>query len=516
MDGCFLLHLVILIIKLIQAMTKSLRKSVLIALIIAGFASFQNVSAQAKVQQAPNTYSLEDCIRIALETNPQVKISELQVKTNENVYQQSRWQRWPSLNFSAGQGFSSGRNIDPFTNTYVQQSVNSSNYQLGASMVLFNGFQLQNSVKRNDTNLKASQKDLDAARNDLMLNVALTYLQVITNEELIEVAQRQLDASGFQVERTGKLVAAGTLAESNLLDLKAQQANDELSLVNAQNNLETAKLNLKQLMNMPGSEQINVVKIPVKDPSLQPYDATIQEIYDVALGNLPQMKAAELRVEAARRSIEIAKGAGMPSLSLGGGMGTAFSSAAPNQRFIADGTGSTTVEVPSATNFVTYQGISIPVMQRVTTPNGRLQDFGYFNQLDGNRNSSVSLSLRIPIFNQFQVKYNVSNAKIQEMNAKYQSQQVQLSIRQNVEQAYIDMNNSAKRYSATANQVQALSETFRVAQVRFDVGAINSVEYNIAKANLDRANSNLIQTKYDYVFRTKILDFYMSRPLSDF
>jgi outer membrane protein len=333
---------------------------------------------------------------------------------------------------------------------------------------------------------------------------------------LIEAAQRQVEASGLQVERTEKLVQAGTLAEGNLLDLKAQQANDELSLVNAQNNLETAKLNLKQLMNMPGSEQINVVKIPVKDPSLQPYDASIQEVYDVALGNLPQMKAAELRVEVASRNIEIAKGAGMPSLSLSGGMGTAFSSAAPNQRFIADGTGSTTEVIASATNFITYQGITLPIMQRVTTPNGRLQDFGYFNQLDGNRNSSINLSLRIPIFNQFQVKYNVSNAKIQEMNAKYQSQQVQLSIRQNVEQAYIDMNNSAKRYSATANQVQALTEAFRVAQVRFDVGAINSVEYNIAKANLDRANSSLIQTKYDYVFRTKILDFYMNRPLSDF
>jgi outer membrane protein len=498
------------------SMTKSLRKSVLIALIIAGFTSFQSVSAQTKVQQAPNTYSLEDCIRIALETNPEVKITELQVSSNENILNQSRWQRWPSLSFSAGQGFSSGRNIDPFTNTYVQQSVNSTNYQLGASLALFNGMQLHNSIKRNATNLKASQKDLDASRNDLMLNVALSYLQAITNQELIEVAQRQVDASVLQVERTGKLVDAGTLAESNLLDLKSQLANDELSLVNAQNNLETAKLNLKQLMNMPGSETIFLVKIPVGDPALQPYDATIQEIYDVALGNLPQMKAAQLRVEAARQNIDIAKGVALPSLSLNAGMGTNYSSVAPRQRFVADGTGSTVTEVLSTTNFVSFQGITVPITQRITTPNGRLQDFGYFNQLDGNRNSAISLSLRIPIFSQFQVRYNVANAKLQQKNAEYQSQQVQLSIRKNVEQAYIDMNNSAKRYSATANQVQALAESFRVAQVRFDVGAINSVEYNIAKANLDRANANLIQTRYDYVFRTKILDFYMNRPLSDF
>jgi outer membrane protein len=497
-------------------MFRSLLKSATWVVVLATIAPFQTAFAQSKVQQPADTYSLEDCIRIALETNPQVKMSEIQVETNGNYAQQSRWQRWPSLAFSAGQGFSSGRNIDPYTNVYVQQNVNSNNYQLGASVMLFNGFQLKNSVIRNDINYKASQKDLEAARNDIMLNVALAYLQIISNEEMIEVARRQVDASVLQVERTAKLVEAGTLAESNLLDLKAQLANDELTLVNNQNNLETSKLTLKQLMNMPGSNPINVVKIPITDPTLQAYDATIQEIFDVAVGNLPQMKAANLRIESAQRSVEIARGAGMPSLSLGGGVSTAFSSAAPKQRFISDGTGSTTVDVPSTTNYVKYGDFTLPVIQRITSPNGSMQDFGYLNQLDGNRNSYINLSLRIPIFSNFQVKYNVANAKLQQKNVEYQAQQVHLSIRKNVEQAYIDMTNSAKRYSATANQVRALTEAFRVAQVRFDVGAINSTEYNIAKANLDRANGNLVQAKYDYVFRTKILDFYMNKPLSDF
>jgi outer membrane protein len=219
------------------------------------------------VTQPANTYSLEDCIKIALETNPQLKQSELTVQTNGNIYAQSKWQRWPSISFSAGQGFSSGRNIDPFTNQFVQQNINSNNYQLGGQVTLFNGFQIKNTIKFNEANYNASAKDLDATRNDIMLNVALSYLQVITNQELIEVARRQVEASNLQVSRTAKLVEAGTLAESNLLDLKAQLANDELTLVNAENNLETAKLNLKQYMNMPGSEQINVVKIPeVADP----------------------------------------------------------------------------------------------------------------------------------------------------------------------------------------------------------------------------------------------------------
>jgi outer membrane protein len=497
-------------------MLKSLQKSALSLLLICAIVPVEATFAQKDVNQPANTYSLEDCIRIALETNPQIKQSELTVQSNNNIYQQSKWQRWPSISFSAGQGFSFGRNIDPFTNQFVQQNISSNNYQLGGQITLFNGFQIKNNIKFNDANYQASAKDLDAARNDIMLNVALSYLQVITNQELIEVAQLQVNASQLQVDRTAKLVAAGTLAESNLLDLKAQLANDELTLVNAQNNLETAKLNLKQYMNISGSEDINVVKIEVKDPTLQAYDATIQEIYETALNNLPQMRAANMRIEAAKTNVELARGAGMPSLTLSGGVYTTFSSAAPKERFVSDGSGESITEVVSPTDYILYNDEQLPIVQKVRTPNGSLRTFGYLDQLNFNRNSALNLNLTIPIFSNFRVKYNIANAKIQQKTYEYQAQQVQLTIRKNVEQAYIDMTNAAKRYSATANQVQALAETFRVSQVRFDVGAINSVEFNIAKANLDRANGNLVQTKYDYVFRTKILDFYMNRPLSDF
>lgn len=497
-------------------MFHSLRYSALVLALFCGMTVPGAVQAQQNVSQPANTYSLEDCIRIALETNPQVKQSEITVQTNGNTYEQSKWQRWPSISFSASQGFRSGRNIDPFTNQFVQQNVSSNNYQLGGQVTLFSGFQISNNIKFNNANYQASAKDLEATRNDIMLNVALSYLQVVTNEELIMVAQRQVDASLLQVERTAKLVEAGTLAESNLLDLKSQLANDELTLVNAQNNLETAKLNLKQFMNMPGSEVINVVKIPVKDPTMQAYDASIQEIFETALNNLPQMKAANMRIEASKINVDLAKGAGMPTLTLNGGIYTAYSSAAPKKRFVGDGSGNTVTDIPSATDYVLIDNKPIPIIQRVTAPNGSVQNFRYFNQLDFNRNSAINLNLSIPIFNNFRTKYNVANAKLQQKTYEYQAQQVQLTIRKNVEQAYIDMTNAAKRYSATVNQVRALTETFRVSQVRFDVGAINSVEYNIAKANLDRANGNLVQTKYDYVFRTKILDFYMNRPLSDF
>lgn len=457
---------------------------------------------------------LEECISIALSKNPQARQAELQVQTSANNLEQSKWQRWPSLSFNASQGFNFGRTIDPFTNQFVQQRVNSNSYQLGSSVVLFSGFQIENTIKQNNITLKATQKDLESTRNDIMLNVALSYLQVLNNQELIEVARLQLEATKFQLDRTKKLVDAGSLAQANLYDLNAQLANDELAVVNAENNLELARLSLKQYMNLPSSEVVNVKSIPLADPSLKVYDATIQEIYESALDNLPQMQAATLRTQAAAKGVEVAKGLRLPTLSLSGGVNTAFSSAAPSERYVSNGTGSTTIDVPSTTRFIELNGVRTPLIESTTIANGSIQHFGYFDQLNFNRNSAVSLNLRVPIFTNFQNKYRIAGARIQQMNTEYQSETVRLQIRQNVEQAYINMTNAAKRYSATANQVNALQEAFRVAESRFTAGALNSAEFNIAKANLDRARANLVQTKYDYVFRTKILDFYRARPLT--
>lgn len=485
----------------------------LLGLLLGATYSSAQVTVQSNTQA--KKMDLEECIGIALRNNPQLKQSDLQVQADGNNLEQSRWQRWPSLAFNASQGLSFGRNIDPFTNQFVQQTVNFNNFQLGGGMTLFAGYQLQNTIKQNSLNLQASQKDLDVARNNLMLNIAAAYLQVLNNQELIEVSRQQLEATRLQLGRTQQLVAAGTLPEANLYDLRAQEANDELNLVNAQNNVQLALVNLKQLMNLPAGEAIEVAAIQAQDPSLRQYDASVDEVFTAALGTLPELKGAELRIAAAQKGVEVAKAAGMPTLSLNGGVNTAFSSAAPKQRFVADGTGSQTLDVPSATKFIQVQDFRIPLIETLTIPNGSFQDFRYFNQLNFNRNASLNLSLRVPIFTQYQAKYRMANARIQQKNVEYQLDVVKQQIRQNVEQAYVNMDNAAKRYAATLNQVRALEEAFRVAESRFAVGGINSIEYNISKANLDRSKASLIQAKYDYIFRTKILDFYRSKPLID-
>ncbi len=470
------------------------------------------VSTYAQAQQK---YSLQQCIQIALENNLQLRQLMLQVQSNQNIFEQSKWQRYPSLNFSGSQGLQSGRNIDPFTNQFVEQTVNFSNFSLNTGVNLFNGYQQKNTIKQNQINLQATQKDVEANRNALIMNVASSFIAVLNNQEQLEFARRQSETTRLQLERTQKLVNAGSLPQVNLYDIRSQLANDELSIVNAQSNIELSKLTLKQFLNLPASEVFDIEAINVPAPSATtPYDATLEQVYNAAIKYLPDLDAANLRIESAKTGVEIARGAKLPSVTLGGGLSSSFSSAAPKQRFVGDGGASKVVDVPSATRYVSYGGFSVPVIEKVTVPSGAIQDFGYLDQLNFNRNASLSLSVRMPIFNGYQVKYRIANAMIQQKNVEYQYQIIQNQIRQTVEQAYYNMINAAKRYDATSRQIESLELSFKAAEARFNAGAINATDYNIAKNNLDRSRANLIQAKYEFIFRSKILDFYQSKPLT--
>jgi outer membrane protein len=465
--------------------------------------------------QGQQKYSLQQCITIALENNLQLRQLMLQVQTGQNTVDLSKWQRYPTLNFNGNQGLQSGRNIDPFTNQFVEQTVNFSSFQLNTGVNLFSGYQQKNTIKQNELNLQATMKDVEANRNALIMNVTSSFILVLNNQEQLEFARRQAETTRFQLDRTEKLVRAGSLPQINLYDINSQLANDELSIVNAQNSIETAKLTLKQYMNLPASENFEIETINLPTPSAStPYDATLEQVYNAAIKYLPDMEAANFRIESAKTAVEIAKGAKLPTLTLGGGLSSSFSSAAPKERFVGDGGQSKIVDVPSSTRYVTYGGFTVPIIEKVTIPSGSIQSFGYFDQLGFNRNASLSLSLRMPIFNGYQVRYRVANAQIQQKNVEYQAQVIRNQVRQTVEQAYYTMLNAAKRYEATAKQIESLELSFKAAEARLNAGAINAVEYNIAKNNLDRSRANLIQAKYEYIFRTKILDFYQSKPLT--
>lgn len=456
--------------------------------------------------QSGNSFTLRNCIEYALQNNITIRQSETAVENSDNLLNQSRAQRLPAVNgFMSGNG-NTGRNVDPFTNGIVTQTIGTNNMGVGLSVPVYQGNRLKNAVERDKLSLEASYADVQTQKNNIAMQVAVAYLNVLSAEDLIEVALKQLEVTRLQYDRTQKLVEGGALPETNLFDLDAQKANDELALVNAENSRESAFLALKRTMNAPLEMMFRVVKSEVPDPAMLSQEASAAAIYQTAVGFLPEIKAGRIRMSAADRNIAIARSLGHPTISFSTNWGTAYSSVAKRAGEIT----TSSRQIPISTEF---QGQTIPLIINWPENSYTLENIPYFNQLGNNQNLSFGVSLNVPIFNRFNVKYQTQGAQIQKKQVDLQNKATEIQIRQNIDQAYIDMLNARKKYSATLAQAQALSKAFVAAEKRYNAGAGNFVDYNLAKTNLDRANTNLVIAKYDYIFRTKVLDFYQNKPL---
>jgi outer membrane protein len=448
---------------------------------------------------------LQQCIDVALQNNIQIRQGRLTVENSGLALRQSRLNLLPTTFFQANQALNGGRSINPQSNEFVQRSISSGSYQLNASATLYNGLALRNTVKQNRLALEASQQELNATQNNISLTVAQNYLSVLTGKEQLAIAQRQAEVSQAQLDRTQRLVNAGSAPEANLFELRATLASNELDIVNAQNTLDLAKVALLQAMNVPINQDFDVEAIAVPDPSQAPYSEKVQQIFDVAATNLPEVKGADLRVKSASLGVQVAKGGLYPTLTLNGNLSSLYSSAASR---------------PSAVGSISQQqigfttnpdGTQVPIYANITNYN--YNGVGYFDQLSNNFNRSVSLFLRVPIFQGNLSRNRITTARIQQQNAELTALNTRLQLRQQIETAYTNMRAGANRFRATQVQVTSLERAFQAAESRLNAGAINATDYSIAKTNLDRARASLVQAKYDYVFRTKILDFYQNKPL---
>lgn len=453
--------------------------------------------------------SLPQCIDIALKNNITVRQGQLTVENSKLQLRQSKLNQLPSLNGYASQGFSAGYNINPSTNQFVNVGVRSNNFQLSGSVPIFQGYQLRNLIRQNQVILQATEKELAATENTVILNVIQQYLNVLTGAEQLNVAKRQAETSRLQVDRTQRLVNAGSAPEANLFEIKATLANDELAIVNAQNTVDLAKLALLQAMNLPGGQAFEIEYLRLPDPRIEGYPISAQQVYETALGTQPQIVAADLRTESAKVNIDVAKAGLYPRLTLSGNLATIYSTVGI-QRFVADGS-----VVTNSTNAnVTLNGTTVPVVISTTSPGGSYQTLGFSDQLQNNLNRGVTLGLNIPIFTNRQYRTNVSTAIIQQRNAQLTADNTRLQLRQQIETAYTNLLAASNRYRATEASVASLEKAFAAAESRFNAGAINAVDYSLAKLRLDNSRAQLVQAKYDYVFRTKILDFYQNKPLS--
>lgn len=448
-------------------------------------------------------FTLQQCIETAISNNLTVKQSDLLNQSAEVNLKQAKANRWPLLSADINHGINEGRSIDPFTNRYLNQQINFANYGLNTSIVLFNGNNITNNIRRNEFNVDATKMDLQQSKDVVTLNVILAYLTLLSNEDQLKQNRNQAELTSRQVDRLETLNKDGAIIPSQLYDLKGQLANDQLAIVNSENAVDAAKLNLAQLMNIPFSSSIEVTPLDMTgDPAL--YDATTKMIYESACKNLGYVKATEFRKLSAEKALKAAKGLVYPYFYLSAGLFTNISSAANTTTIV----GSNDVQ---SGDWVNLAGNKLPVY--TTQNNFQSHPISYGDQFSNNYNSSVYLGIRIPILNSLQTRTQIRQAKISLSNAAIVEETTKLQLQQQIEQAAFNMHAAFKKFKTLKDQVEAFSESFREADVRFNAGVINSVEYLVVKNSYDRANINLIVARYEYLLRTKVLDYYQSKPL---
>jgi len=456
----------------------------------------------SSAQNTPKIWSLEDCINYALDHNLDIKKQILGVEANKKQLLQSRLNLLPDLNLNGTNIWNFGQTIDMYTNTFATSTVRSNNFDIQSNAVLFSGLTKLNTIKQNSINLLASQYDLDVLKNNISLAVAGYYLDMLLNLELYDVAKNQIEITQGQVTRMTKLVEAGSSAKGDLLNIQAQESAEALVLVQAQNQLYIASISLQQLIDLPVSSDFRIDK-PVLKPVEKPESLlTPEQVFNFAVEKRPEIKSADLRVQSAMKSLALARGVLSPSLSFSGTWGTGYSGASE--------------EVESTVYQKEVVGITNLSKDTVFGyyPSNTYKKTDFSKQLVDNQNKSVGFYLRIPIFNGWTGRTNISLAKIQQEKAELDLEIQKRDLRKNIEQAYADASSALQQYNASLKKVSAQEESFKYTQQKFDVGMMTSFDYNNSKKDLTKAQSDLLQAKYTFIFKTTILDFYMGNPIS--
>lgn len=455
----------------------------------------------ALLATAQNKLTLKQAVETAIANNLQVKQSDLQMQNASINFKQAKDNRLPDLFANLNHGINQGRSIDPFTNSYVNQNISYGNYNLGSNITLFNGYQIKNFIKQNAYGYEASKMELQTVKDNLTLNIILAYLQILNNEDQLQQSKNQVILSKKQVERLEVLNREGTIIPAQLYELKGQLANDELAVINNENALQAAKLALSQFMNIAYDKNLQVERLTAESLAMI-YETDPEAIYQIAVSHLAQIKGAELRKQSAEKSLSVARSQFYPVVGLGGNLGTNYSSAAQENIFL------NSIQIPSG-DFVNVNGNQVPVI--TTKPNFNTQKINYSNQFSNNYSTSINLNVRVPILNSFRARNNVALAKNDLKNTEYIAETAKIQLKQSIEQAFFNMTAAYRKYTTLLQQVNNFTIAFKGAEVRYNEGVSTQVDYLIAKTNVDRANINLITATYDYIFQTKILDYYQAK-----
>ncbi len=471
----------------------------------------------ALTAQTPTQWDLRTCVEYAIKHNISVQQADIQARLAKLQADQAKYNQLPTVSGASGVGMRLGRSIDPVTNAFTTTQFLYNNFGLNGGIQLYNNNRLNNTAAASNYNWLASIADLQTASNDISLNVATFYLQVLSSIEQSEIAKIQIVQTTEQLAATKKRVEVGLLPEINLLELETQLANDSSNYITAISNVEQSKLSLKALLNLDAAEVFEIVAQPVDKIKLQGFaDLQPDYVFGVAEQNLPNIKAANLRLKAAEKNRLVAKAGFYPTLSFGYSLSTNFSnsfkyisgvepagysSISPNSPFVTVG---------SAKYFV-----QSPLYNTITTN----RDFssvwnGWGRQLDNNFGQNFGLQLSIPIFNANQSKTAYQQSKLNYQLASLQQENAQRKLKQDIYAAYTNAVVASNKLNATQKAVTSAEKAYSFATKRYELGLLGTIELLNNQNNFLKAKVNYKAAQYEYVFRIKLLEFYKGEALS--
>ncbi|TRZ45768.1 TolC family protein [Robertkochia solimangrovi] len=434
--------------------------------ILSGLFLLSIISVQAQEKR----WTLRECVYYALEHNISVQQSELDLESIKLDKSDAIGNLLPNLNASASYSASTGLSQDPTTGILVNQTFNSLSGGITSSVGLFDGLRNYKQVKRAEVSALAAQYQLDGMKDDISLMVANNYLQILSNKETLKTLQAQYRVSQQDYQRTEQLVENGVLPKGDLLEIEATVATQEQQIVNAENNVLISRIALAQLLQISDYENFDVVDEGYMIPESDILNHSADEIYAKSLNVMNSVKSAEVNVEIAELDVKIAQGARYPTLG----------------------------------GYFNYN-----------TRYNDQNDLSFKDQLWFYDGISYGLQLSVPIFNGNSVRNNIRRSRINLEKTQLSYEQSKLDLESNVNQAYVDVKGSLKSYQAANKTVEARRLSYEYAKERYNVGLMNSFDFSQAQARMDDAEAELIRTKYDYIFRLKVLEFYFGIPLDE-
>jgi len=431
-------------------------------------------------------WTLEECIGYAIDNNIQIKQQVVQTEYQKNTLDLAKLKLLPTVSGQATHNYTFGRALDQTTYQYTDhQTVQSNNFYAGGSLNLFSGLANYNTIIKDEFLVLAGAQDLQNIKDNIALNVALDYLQILLNKELVTANNNQLQITRQQIERTKKLVDAGSVARGNLLQIEAQAAQEELQLVNMKNLLDVSYLNLTQLLELKSVAGFEVIVPEIGIDTNAVVTGNVDDIFATAIGNRPEVKSSELNLKATEYDLKIAKGGRSPRLSLSHSFSTGYS----DVRKKVLGLDPTTFQ---------------PVYGKYSFP----------DQVNDNISWGLGLTMSVPILNGWQINKNISNTKLSIKNGEFALEGTKKQLYKSIQQAYADAVASLKKFTASKKAITSMEESFRYTEQKFDVGLVTPVDYNASKTQLLKAQSDLAQAKYEYIFKIKVLDFYKGLPIN--